>query len=29
MCGICGQVSFNRDLEEYESHFYNMQNKLY
>ena len=29
MCGICGQVSFNRDLEEYESHFYTMQNKLY
>lgn len=29
MCGICGQVSFNTNLEEYESHFYNMQNKLY
>ena len=29
MCGICGQISFNRDLLDYESYFYNMQNKLY
>ena len=29
MCGICGQVSFSRDLTDYESYFYNMQNKLY
>ena len=29
MCGICGQVSFSRDLKDYESYFYNMQNKLY
>ncbi len=29
MCGICGQVSFSRDLKDYESFFYNMQNKLY
>lgn len=29
MCGICGQVSFNKNLTDYESYFYNMQNKLY
>lgn len=29
MCGICGQVSFSRNLKDYESYFYNMQNKLY
>lgn len=29
MCGICGQVSFKRDLRNYEQAFYNMQEKLY
>lgn len=29
MCGICGQISFSRDLKDYESYFCNMQNKLY
>ncbi len=28
MCGICGQISFCRNLEEYKEYFYNMQNKL-
>ncbi len=28
MCGICGQISFCRNLEEYREYFYNMQNKL-
>ncbi len=28
MCGICGQISFCRNLEEYKEYFYNMQNAL-
>ena len=28
MCGICGQISFSRNLMDYEDFFYNMQNKL-
>ena len=28
MCGICGQISFRRNLEENKEYFYNMQNKL-
>ena len=28
MCGICGQISFYSNLEEYKEYFYNMQNKL-
>ena len=28
MCGICGQISFCRNLEEYEDYFFNMQNAL-
>lgn len=29
MCGICGQISFNRNLLDYKEYFYNMQNKLF
>lgn len=28
MCGICGQISFCRNLEDYREYFYNMQNRL-
>ncbi|MBO5422150.1 MAG: asparagine synthase (glutamine-hydrolyzing) [Clostridia bacterium] len=28
MCGICGQISFCRNLNDYTEYFYNMQNKL-
>lgn len=28
MCGICGQISFCKNLEEYKEYFYNMQNAL-
>lgn len=28
MCGICGQISFCRNLEEYKDYFFNMQNAL-
>lgn len=28
MCGICGQVSYNKNLIDYKDYFYNMQNKL-
>ena len=28
MCGICGQISFCRNLNDYTEFFYNMQNKL-
>lgn len=28
MCGICGQISFCKNLEDYTDYFYNMQNKL-
>lgn len=28
MCGICGQISFCRNLEGYREYFYNMQNRL-
>jgi len=28
MCGICGQISYVRNLEDYTEYFYNMQNKL-
>ena len=28
MCGICGQISFCRNLDEYREYFYNMQNRL-
>ncbi len=28
MCGICGQISFCKNLEDYKEYFYNMQNKL-
>lgn len=28
MCGICGQISFCRNLEDYKEYFYNMQNRL-
>jgi asparagine synthase (glutamine-hydrolysing) len=29
MCGICGQISFCKNLDDYEEFFYNMQNKLF
>ncbi len=28
MCGICGQISYCRNLEDYKEYFYNMQNRL-
>lgn len=28
MCGICGQISFCKNLEDYREYFYNMQNRL-
>lgn len=28
MCGICGQISFCKNLNDYTDYFYNMQNKL-
>lgn len=28
MCGICGQISFCKNLEDYTEYFYNMQNRL-
>lgn len=28
MCGICGEISFCRNLDEYREYFYNMQNRL-
>ena len=28
MCGICGQISFRRNLEDFTGYFYNMQNRL-
>ncbi len=28
MCGICGQISFCKNLNDYTEYFYNMQNKL-
>ncbi len=28
MCGICGQISFSRNLEDNSEYFYNMQNRL-
>lgn len=28
MCGICGQISFCKNLDDYREYFYNMQNKL-
>lgn len=28
MCGICGQISYCKNLEDYREYFYNMQNRL-
>lgn len=28
MCGICGEISFCKNLEDYKEYYYNMQNKL-
>ncbi|MDD6275963.1 MAG: asparagine synthase (glutamine-hydrolyzing) [Clostridia bacterium] len=28
MCGICGQISFCKNLDDYREYYYNMQNKL-